>query len=838
MKKLLTAISALLVTCSLRADVVFTETFNYVDGALNFVSTNTPGVTNWFRHSGTGNDALIRGQKLQVGMNRQDDVNRPFNSYTNSVTNLYASFIVNCTNLPTASNYFAHFYVNTTTFHGRVWNAPGSVPGTWRLGVTTASTTLGIIRFFPVDLATNTDYQVVVNWNTIDGINAIGNIWVNAISSSDPVTSAIDVVTPAPAPSVAFAFRQPGAANGANTFNISKLVVATTFDEAATNTLSTNAVPPVFLIQPKTETNFPGVSIQLYGVATGQGLGNLLYTWLKDGSIYSTPNNTNLLDFPNIQETDSGLYQLVATTPYGLSATSSVANLWITNPPVPPVLITQPASTTTASGGNVTLVSYAVGPQPLSYQWSHAGTNLPGATDPTLLLTNVRTNNGNTGAYFVGITNTYGGVVSTNAIVIATNPPQVSIAYIRTLVDGSFVPLNGTALWSVTGTVTTFTNQTSANTSSYYLQDATAGINIFITLGSTFRPALGDVLTFVGFLSTFQGTLELVADASNPSTSYTVLSNNLASLPAPRVIGFLPNVNTNNSPVGEALEGSLVMLTNVYFGTNAGLTISNTANALYVVTNINGQTFHINFSQQDLDTSGQILPAFAYSVRGPLTQATNTHAGYQVTVTKFSDIVTDAPPAVTLSVATVGKTRALTWAAEPHKYSYSVLSATNVNGPYVPELRYEAVLKAVNENPALTTKAVGFGTVAISPDLTTVTVNERWEGIAAPASASHIHGPAILTQNASVLIGFPTVPAVTTGAIPEQTLSMGAATNYSFFTNSLMYMNVHNATYGGGEIRGQIYRQPSIGLSFSTTNGFYSDVNTFATNKFYKVVSP
>ena len=70
MKKLLTALFTLLVTCSLRADVVFKETFSYVDGALHLVSTNTPGVTNWFRHSGTGNDSLIRGQKLQVGMIR------------------------------------------------------------------------------------------------------------------------------------------------------------------------------------------------------------------------------------------------------------------------------------------------------------------------------------------------------------------------------------------------------------------------------------------------------------------------------------------------------------------------------------------------------------------------------------------------------------------------------------------------------------------------------------------------------------------------------------------------------------------------------------------------
>lgn len=842
MKKLLTALSALLITCSLRADVIFNETFNYVDGATHLISTNTPGVTNWFRHSGSANDSLIRGQKLQVGMNRQDDINRPFNSYTNSVTNLYASFTVNCTNLPTAINYFAHFHVNSSTFHSRVWNAPGSLPGTWKLGVTTQTTTAGLIKYFPADLVTNTDYQVVLNWDPTQGINAVGTIWVNPINSADAQAVAGDTISPAPAASVAFAFRQPGAANGANHFIISNLVVATTFDEASTNVWSTNAVSPVILVQPRSETNFPGVALQLYSLAAGQGQGTMTYTWLKSGSIFSNPN-TNVIDFPNIQESDSGLYQMVATTPYGLSVTSAVANLWITNPPVPPVFVTQPASTTVPSGSTVTLVSYAVGPGPLSYQWSHAGTNLPGETNPTLQLTNVRTNNGNTGSYFVGVTNSFGGVQSTNAIVVATNPPGVSIAFVRTLVDSGFAPTNTTGLWSVTGTITTLTNLTAANTASYYLQDATAGINIFVTLGSSFRPNYGDVVTFVGFLSTFRGNLELVADANNPATSYTVLSNDLASVPAPKVIPFFPNVN--NTPAAEALEGSLVMLTNVYFGTNAGamIDIGTGGDTFFTtVTNTSGQTFTLHFTPQDADTLSNTLPIFAWSVIGPLTQYTNNppgHPGYQITVTKFSDIVTDAPPAVTLAAPlTVGKTKVLTWPAEPYKYSYSVLSSTNVNGPYVPEMRYEAVLKAVNENPPLTTKAIGFGTVAVSPDLSTITVNERWEGLAAAASASHIHGPAIVGQNASVLIGFPTVPAVTTGAIPEQTLPMGAATNYSFFTNGLLYMNIHNSTFGGGEIRGQIYRQPSIGMTFTTTNGTYTDVNTFATNKFYKVVSP
>src|ERR1044072_4709242 len=146
MKKILLTLTACLTVVSLRADVVFNETFNYVAGPSHLISTNTPGVTNWFRHSGTSSDSLIRSKNIQVGNGRQDDVNRPFytggsGGYTNSVTNIFASFTVNCTNLPLTTNYFAHFFRDTLTFHGRVWFAPGNLPNTWRLGVSTTSGT-------------------------------------------------------------------------------------------------------------------------------------------------------------------------------------------------------------------------------------------------------------------------------------------------------------------------------------------------------------------------------------------------------------------------------------------------------------------------------------------------------------------------------------------------------------------------------------------------------------------------------------------------------------------------------------------------------------------------
>src|SRR2546425_577850 len=121
---------ALLFTCfaafSLRADLIWYEPFAYPDGSI---TTNSGGL--WIRHSGTAGDSIVKSQKLEVSGNsntnagRTDDIHRDFCTssctYTSSPTVVYASFTINCTNLPTAaaSNYIAHFYTSSTTFHGR-----------------------------------------------------------------------------------------------------------------------------------------------------------------------------------------------------------------------------------------------------------------------------------------------------------------------------------------------------------------------------------------------------------------------------------------------------------------------------------------------------------------------------------------------------------------------------------------------------------------------------------------------------------------------------------------------------------------------------------------------
>lgn len=850
-KYLLTLAISCLATASLRADVVYQDSFNYVDGAIVVTGTNANGTTNWF-HTGaaTTTDFFVRNHKAEVASSsatiyptRAEDVHCNFSTFTNTQTILYSSFTVNCTSLPPAapSTYFAHF-VNNNTFNAKVYAVAGSLPGTWRLGIAGAANTPS--QILAVDLATNTDYQVVTKWNpTLDNTandSFAATLWVNPINSSDSHVVSGDTVT-GPVINIGYGFRQ--ASGFGNTFlTVSNLAVGTTFDDAATNVWSTNAVDPKVVYQPVSRTNFVSDIVNLSTVVAGQGLTAIAYQWSKDGSDISGAT-ANIYTISGAAISDTGNYQVRAATPYGLSVTSATAFLWVTNPPVPPTITQQPGNTNVFAHQTVSLKVVAAGPPPLSYQWflnNSAlvdGPNFGGANSDTLIVSDITATDGTTGTYRVEVTNPFGTTPSTNFVLSVTNPPAVSIAFLRTLVDTNFIATNTTLLWQVTGTVTTFTNLTSGNTASYYIQDATAAINMFVTLGQNFRPQQGDVVTLVGFLQSFQGNLELESDlANNPATTYTILSNNPALLPAPVVIPY--NDITNNVKLAETLEGSVVMLTNVFF-TNNNIVVTATTT---VVTNASGQNFSLLFSSQDLDTSGQTLPPFAYTVRGILTQNTNSpngtlNRGYQLTVTKFSDIVTDPPPAVTITNSHTGNITALSWDAVPYAYSYSVLTSPDVLGPYLPTAGYQAHMLAANEVPGNPSTGLGFGTVELSPDETKITVNMSFSGLTSTAVAAHIHGPAGAGTNASVIFPFTGVPAATSGAIPQQTFTINP-TQVGYLKNGLLYMNVHSVNFGGGELRAQLLPVSSAGLTFTNGTGFYTDRNATNSAAYYRIVSP
>lgn len=855
---------AILLSClaivSLRADLIWYEGFNYADGPTTNVSAGV-----WAIHSSSGaNDSFIRNNRLEVSGNsstnapRQSDVSRRFCTtdcpYTNAAQIIYASFTVTCTNLPTAvSNYFAHFIAVNGTQQGRVFGMLGTLPGTWRLGISAQSG--GANQIYPVNLARDVEYQVVVGWNPtageVDGIASLAaRLWVNPVSSSDTSVTTSDGATSLAAAS--YAFRQ---AAGTTSFfaAITNLAVATTFEEAATNVWSVTPVPPIVIYQPQNTTNFEGAPITLSLVAAGQSLGNLTYQWVKGGSNISNPGgNTNVFSIASLLAADVGQYQVVVANPTtSLSVTSQVAFVAIDPRTIPPFFIVSPRNTTNFFGQTVTLTVAAAGPQPITYQWTFNGgpitsPNVSGADSPTLIITGVHTNNGTAGTYTVVAANQFGPGTNASAFVAAISTPQVSIAFLRTRVDPVFfLPTNTTDLYAVIGIVTTHTNITSAGNASFYIQDETGGINVFFG-GSTARPAAGDSVTVTGPLGQFNSLLELNLTSSDPAHSLvTNSSGNL--LPSGQVLPFSFTNGVGFGGVGESIrkfQGSVVTFTNVYFplgfaGTNVFVSGVN-----YAMTNQAGGTFSFRVDARVFDIIGHPIPPFAWTVTGPmgyfLSNASDPDRskGHQLFPTRYADIVTNAPPEVTASAAVSGNNkRTLTWTAVPYSYSYSVLTSTNVAGPYSPQSTFQTALLGVNEAPPNGSAASGFGTVVLGPDQSTITVNLSFSGLAAIASAAHIHGPAGPGTNATVIFTFSGVPAATSGSIPEQSFAINP-TQLGYLTNGLLYMNVHNSIFQNGEIRGQLALVPSTGLTFETTDGVYIDLKAHSDQKYYRVTSP
>ncbi len=105
-----------------------------------------------------------------------------------------------------------------------------------------------------------------------------------------------------------------------------------------------------------------------------------------------------------------------------------------------PSITRQPQSQTVGVGANAVFSVVAAGSSPLRYQWRFNGVSLSGAVGSSLTLTNAQaTNSGN---YSVLITNAYGSVTSSNAVLAVVVPVCVSaptnlVSWWRAEGDGS-----------------------------------------------------------------------------------------------------------------------------------------------------------------------------------------------------------------------------------------------------------------------------------------------------------------------------------------------------------------------------------------------------------------
>ena len=143
------------------------------------------------------------------------------------------------------------------------------------------------------------------------------------------------------------------------------------------------------------------------------------YQWLLRDSPLPGATNAVLMLF-NLTLAEAGPYRAVISNNGG-SITSAVATLVVQ---LPPTIQTQPQPVTAIRDQSATFSVVAGGTPPLSYQWRFNGNNLAGATNATVLLQNLLTNQA--GLYSVLVQNTAGSVLSTAAQLTLLIPATIT----------------------------------------------------------------------------------------------------------------------------------------------------------------------------------------------------------------------------------------------------------------------------------------------------------------------------------------------------------------------------------------------------------------------------
>ena len=128
-------------------------------------------------------------------------------------------------------------------------------------------------------------------------------------------------------------------------------------------------------------------------------------------------------------------------------------------------------------------------------------------------------------------------------------------------------------------------------------------------------------------------------------------------------------------------------------------------------------------------------------------------------------------------------------------------------------ITYNVVLTGAQSVPANASTAGGGATVTVDDVLNTVSVVLNFSGLTGgSAGAAHIHCCSLTTATAPVVIPFTGFPNSTSGTYSNTFTGISLA-NITGIKAGLAYINIHDATFPAGEIRGDIVTPEPATLS-------------------------
>lgn len=127
---------------------------------------------------------------------------------------------------------------------------------------------------------------------------------------------------------------------------------------------------------------------------------------------------------------------------------------------------------------------------------------------------------------------------------------------------------------------------------------------------------------------------------------------------------------------------------------------------------------------------------------------------------------------------------------------------------------YTATLTGGAERPT-PNASPGTGTATLTVDdvAGTWTLTGSFSGLLGTSSNAHIHGPATTAAAATVVKQLQFTSGVTAGSITGSDVASSAftGTQLADLANQLYYVNLHSASFPGGELRGQLVPVPEPG---------------------------
>jgi len=365
-----------------------------------------------------------------------------------------------------------------------------------------------------------------------------------------------------------------------------------------------------------------------------------------------------------------------------------------------PVITNQPAAQAATMTSNVTFTVGSSGTAPLSFQWWFNTTNnLIGATNASLIITNLQS--ANAGNYSVVVTNLFGSATSAPVALTINYPPSITNQPVNQIVASGnnttfTVGVGGTAPFSYqwyfntktlltygTNATLTITNVQSTNAGSYsvLVNNSYGSVTSSVaTLSTSFPPVISSQPNGLNTPSGNNATFAVGVGGATPLSYQWYFNTNTLLTGATNLSLNIVNAQTNNAGTYS------VVITNSYGSVTSALAtltiifppVITNQPVSQIVTVSNSATFSVGvngaapFHYQWYFNTNTILP-FATNASLTITNAQTTNAGaYSVVITNIFGTATSTLAALAVNLTHFSNSGVWIWTCPSNVISVQV----------------------------------------------------------------------------------------------------------------------------------------------------------------------